>query len=868
MFSSDKWFGSTPSFYNGVATQSLRFGAVTGSSYMSKTFSGGTSTGSGATCTLSVWVKRNDAPNTGYNQWFFCSGASGSAYLLGFRASNDVLSFTHDTSGVAITTTAQFRDTNAWYHIVLRIKTAESDNNDKYQLYVNGTRQTVTVSGTPVATNVGTNVIHNIGRYPTGSSYANVYLADMNFVDGLALDASYFGELKSGTWIAKEPDVSEYGTNGFRLKFDKTGLGTGSASTIGADSSTKNNHFDSSGIDAEDCNMLDSPENKFCTLNLLARFNRGSNVTGTYSEGNLKLAHGGTGNGTHGYGSMRVNDFLTDGCYFEIRCIEVDASRFYVGIVDPLSASGATIASYGFANKAMITNTNANYSTTGTGGGHATSPSTALSISTNDIVGVAVKGTSIWFHVNGTYSRDGSNNLGNPSSGANAFVTAVTNIATKDYFPYVGYSSSFVLNFGQDPSFAGGLTGADIGTETPDEGAGVFKYPVPTGFKALCTANLPEPTIGPNSSTQAVNHFGILTYTANGNASRSIVSGDTDNGIGGEIDFKPDWLWVKARNNSYYHGLWDSNRTNKSALYSNIYNAEDTSTAGTIGSLDTNGFTTPNVSGGGFINIGSTTYVAWCWKANGGTTTTNDASATGVGSIDSVHQANTKSGFSIVTYTGSASSANNGTASTVAHGLGAVPKWIWFLPRDQYDGCVYHAGVASDPATDRLLLKTSSTGDSALAASDSNEFFNDTEPTSTVFSIGTRKHANSSGGMVAYCFAEVDGFSKFGSYTGNGDADGPFVYTGFQPAWVMLKRTDTSGNWIIYDNTRDPFNDGGSQYLYANLANTEPSDGKVDFVSNGFKQRSPSSYTDDNASGGTYIYMAFAEAPFKYANGR
>ena len=149
MFSSDKWFGSTASFYNGVATQSLRFGAVTGSSYMSKTFSGGTSTGSGATCTLSVWVKRNDAPNTGYNQWFFCSGASGSAYLLGFRASNDVLSFTHDTSGVAITTTAQFRDTNAWYHIVLRIKTAESDNNDKYQLYVNGTRQTVTVSGTP-----------------------------------------------------------------------------------------------------------------------------------------------------------------------------------------------------------------------------------------------------------------------------------------------------------------------------------------------------------------------------------------------------------------------------------------------------------------------------------------------------------------------------------------------------------------------------------------------------------------------------------------------------------------------------------------------------------------------------------------------
>ena len=251
------------------------------------------------------------------------------------------------------------------------------------------------------------------------------------------------------------------------------------------------------------------------------------------------------------------------------------------------------------------------------------------------------------------------------------------------------------------------------------------------------------------------------------------------------------------------------------------------------------------------FNASSDTFVAWNWKA--GTSFSNDASATGVGTIDSTGSINTTAGFSIISYSGT------GTAGTIAHGLGAVPTWYFIKQRNTTGGwIVYHKGNTSSPETDYLRLdKNDTTVDDAI--------FNDTAPTSSVFSIGTNAPVNTNGGTyIAYCFADVKGYSKFGGYTGNGNADGTFVYTGFKPAWVMYKRTNTGADWHMYDNKRDPINQVDLT-IFTNSNSVEASGDALDFLSNGFKQRNTGA--EANGSGDSYIYMAFAENPFVNSNG-
>jgi hypothetical protein len=217
---------------------------------------------------------------------------------------------------------------------------------------------------------------------------------------------------------------------------------------------------------------------------------------------------------------------------------------------------------------------------------------------------------------------------------------------------------------------------------------------------------------------------------------------------------------------------------------------------------------------------------------------------------------NQKAGFSIVSYTG------NGTSgATVGHGLGAVPAVIIVKNRDDTDSWnVYHHKNTSAPETDFLIL------DSTNATSDGAGKWNDTAPSSSVFTIGNSLSTNTSGDdLIAYCFAEVEGYSKFGSYTGNGSSDGPFIFTGHRPAWIMVKRTDSTSNWIMFDDKRLGYNPDNN-YVYADLSNGDGTADLIDLISNGFKIRSTS--TAVNTSGGTYIYMAFAENPFKYANAR
>ena len=358
-------------------------------------------------------------------------------------------------------------------------------------------------------------------------------------------------------------------------------------------------------------------------------------------------------------------------------------------------------------------------------------------------------------------------------------------------------------------------------------------------YLPLSTANLPDPAIDPAQGSSPEDYFGTLLFTATAGVAGSVT------GLG----FAPDFSWTKARNTTQSHQLFDNVRGDGVRLITNSSSAS-TDLGATYLSLEDDGIDY------GSSTFSSNTYVAWNWKA--GTSFSNSAGTNGA-SIASSGSANTDSGFSIVSYTGD-STGTDGTASTVYHGLSQAPEMIMFKPLDTYDGAVYHSGLTS--ASYRLVLFSAS---GTLAQASDNGFFNGTAPTSSVFSIGSRKHTNSNGGMIAYCFHSVEGFSKFGSYTGNGSADGPFVYTGFRPSMIMVKASSTTSHWYILDAERNTYNEVDS-FLKPNSSNADATSLPFDFTSNGFKIRTSSG--GPNSSGATYIYMAFAENPFKYSNAR
>ena len=336
-------------------------------------------------------------------------------------------------------------------------------------------------------------------------------------------------------------------------------------------------------------------------------------------------------------------------------------------------------------------------------------------------------------------------------------------------------------------------------------------------------------------------YFQAITYSGNSNTSHAVTNT-------GNSTLQPDWIWVKIRTGQNDdHVLVDSSRGNLKRLKSNQAYDEEADRA-EIKSFDSNGFTLGTDDGSS--NYNGFTYVAWQWKANGGTTTTNDASATGVGNLDSVYQANTTAGFSIVTWTG----VHPGN-HTVAHGLGIAPKAIIFKNRsDNNNWQVRHASLA---AYQKLPLN-----DTTLPSTDYNLGHGSS---TTTFALQNSELDNGDGdSMIAYCFAEIKGYSKFGSYKGTNDADGAFVYTGFKPAWLMVKKTsDNARAWVIHDNKQDPDNLTANR-LDANTNEVNQSSGHFDFLSNGFKCRSTEGAT--NASS-TYIYFAFAEHPFVSSKG-
>jgi hypothetical protein len=363
------------------------------------------------------------------------------------------------------------------------------------------------------------------------------------------------------------------------------------------------------------------------------------------------------------------------------------------------------------------------------------------------------------------------------------------------------------------------------GTLEANFGQRPFAYTAPSGFKALCTTNLPEPTIADGSTA-----MDVKLYTGNG--STQTISG---------LNFSPDLVWLKSRSSGYGSNLVDTVRGATNRLVSNATEAEATVTNGLTA------FTSDGFSLGSYTetNVNTGSMVAWTWDAGSSTVTNTE------GSISSQVRANPGAGFSIVTYTGT------GSALSFGHGLGVSPGLVIIKQRsaDQY----WAVGHSYDWTKILYLNTTDSAGGGTTAWSSA--------PSSTVINIGTSGYVNvNTGTFVAYCFAPVAGYSSFGIYTGNGLADGPFVYTGFRPRWVLVKNSSATGAWILLDSARDTYNVAGLT-LTPDASTAESSnDSRWDFLSNGFKIRN--TYGNQNNNTQTYIYAAFAEHPFATSRAR
>ena len=402
-------------------------------------------------------------------------------------------------------------------------------------------------------------------------------------------------------------------------------------------------------------------------------------------------------------------------------------------------------------------------------------------------------------------------------------------------FMHMGHNGSTItVNAGQDSSFAGAKS-TGTANAADDNGFGNFYYTPPSGFLAMCAGNLPiDENIDPAQTDNDIpqKQFNAITYTGTG--STQAISG---------LGFQPDLVWIKDLSSGENNRVTDSSRGVTKAIRSDISNAELTDSGG-VTAFGTDGFTVGNHNN---YNASTNSLVAWCWKANGGTTATDST-----GTITSSVQANTKGGFSIVTYTGT------GTAATIGHGLGKAPELIFVKNRDAGDDwAVYHV---SNGNTHYMILNTN-------GGKTDNTYWNDTSPTSSVFSIGTDHKLNASTEKyVAYCWAPIEGYSKFGAYTSNQNADGPFNYTGFRPKMIFVKMVVSGDGWGVWDSERSPTNVMDEMLRWdSDNAQATGTPYQVDFGANGFKVRTDNAQMNHN-SYDPYIWGAWGDVPYKYNN--
>lgn len=572
--------------------------------------------------------------------------------------------------------------------------------------------------------------------------------------------------------------------------------------------------------------------NNFCTLNSVMRGN------GTFSQGNLRVV--GIGGNYDNFASTFIFDINDgNGWYWEWRSSGNDdnteigvapSNNQYFNQSDPTNPVAATSGgvAYRGSGQKKVEGSNSNYGSSWTSG---------------DIIGVAVKDGKVWFAKNGTWQ-----NSGDPAAGTNPAATGLSG----DYvaaFSINGTNSGNV-NFGQDSTFAGNKA---AGGNADENGYGDFAYAPPDGALSLCSSNLPTGAIDTLADETPEDYFNTVLWT--GTSAEQSITG---------VNFQPSLTWIKERSQVRDHVLFDAVRgfdgSYLNRLYSNQTWSESTyapNTYGGITSFDADGFTVNSTNASYiFTNTSGETYVGWNWKANGAGVSNTDGSITSTVSASETSQGN--KWFSVVKWTG------NGTAgATVGHGLSSQPRLIitknmsvatdWSVLAQDANNGSGHLGYI------RLNLTSAWAATSIL--------WNNTEPTSSVFTLGSYGYVNGSGNdIIGYCFANAENLCKVGSYTGNGSTDGTFVFTGHKPSFLLIKETGNANSWELFDTARDPDN-VASQRLFPNdsaaEATTNPS---LDILSNGFKARAGN--TGINRSGGSYIFLSIASQPFKYANAR
>ena len=783
-----------------VIERSLRFNS-TDTTYLSKSFA---SNGNRQTFTISCWIKKTHPSN---RQVMVNQTATAGSNEDGFEFDGTQIRFYSYVGGsfvFQLTTTQRFRDVTGWYHLVAVYDSPQATESNRAKLYVNGEQVTNLATATYPSQNNTVGYFNTttdelrIGNQKGNQYKLDGYMAEINFIDGTALDPSYFGytEFQTGIWRPKRYQGS-YGTNGFYLDFSDNS----STTTLGIDKSPNGNDFTlnnfsvSAGIDND--SFTDTPTSK----NVFAQLNSNLPLASGASYRNGNYAFHMTNNGAH----MRASSNMS-----------VNSGKWYAEF--KLSSYTFASGSYPYIGvcaddlwiNSWAGDTGTAYQTGGTLWRNGSSISSGHgTYAAGDIISIAMDldqaTPKVWWAKNGTYI-----NSGNPATNTNG-----TDIAPTSNTGYYNYSLSLW-------AATGGQWDANFGQRA-------FSYDIPSGFKTLCTDNI--------RSTQSIipkKHFDVLTWTGNGSTGQNITG----------LNFKPDLLWIKKRNESESWGAYDSIRGVNKRFYLNDNHQEQTET--TMSAFYHGGFRVEG-SGGGATNDNSDTYVGFCWKAGGTAVSNSD------GSITTSISANQEAGFSIVTWTGT------GSNSTVGHGLGKAPKVVICKLRDTTtQDWFFMPGEITDDRGKYIKFN-----DTDGVASDIHTF-PPTATTSTVFTVGGEDGGNSSNGngskYVAYCWAEIPGYSKFGQYKGNGSADGPYVHLGFRPALLIQRRIDSGDHWIIRDSTRNTDNPVYS-ILNPNASSSEfGSSGhvqNVDFLSNGFKITGSDS--GHNGSTGTYLYMAFAE---------
>ena len=755
--------------------------------------------------TLSVWFKRGILSTEQVLMAGYDGVSAGGTRLV--LLSGNTVEF-HFAASTSLITTQVFRDPSAWYHLVLSIDTTQATASNRVKLYINGSQ--ITAFGTanyPSQNALSQFTLNNgnnkIASQDNNANYFDGYLAEINFIDGQALTPSDFGSTNTltGVWQPARY-VGTYGTNGFYLPFtDNSALTTSSNVGLGKDFSGNGNYWATNNISITSGVTYDSMTDVPTLTSATA-----ANFCVWNAVAQSTVVNGTV---TRSNGNLTSTDGGTTYGLASFGTIASTTGKFYWEVT--LTSAGSTYANIGVVD--------------------LNSP---LGAGTHTGIVYAQLGTK------NTGVNAFASGGGGPAYGASYTAGDVIGVAldltagtitfyknnTSQGVAYTGISGNYTPGVGD---------GQNASSYTFDLNCGQrpFAYTPPTGFVALNTFNLPTSTIVKGNTVMDVNLWAGTGATLN---------------VVNAAGFKPDLVWGKTRSNTYNHALFDSVRGVNKALASNSTAAEVTQTQGLL-SFNSNGFTLGTSSDSTINNAGSgQTYVGWQWQAGQGTTSTNTS-----GSITSTVSVNASAGFSVVTYTGT-----NVSGATIGHGLGVAPRLIIIKNRSSVEAWpVYHSSVG---ATKYLVLNTTA------AEATSSTPWNNTAPTSTVFSLGNWNALNENGSNhVAYCWTPIAGYSAFGSYTGNGSTDGPFVYLGFRPKWVMVKASGLDESWYIYDSARNTYNVVDLE-LNPNNSGAEATFTTLDFLSNGFKLRTTNSAF--NSSGATYIYACFAENPFRNALAR